>query len=371
MMVGRSLASLSSDTSGRKLHHSPRRNAFRCALLLVAFCSLFCRPPNPVRGDAGLPPIRGTFLQLLSHHQDWKVEDWQRLFAEFNALRISKLVVQWSVSADLAFYPSETLPHGANPPLETILDLADKGGMVVQLGLWHDPGYWENIAASSDLLEIYLRRARLRSSTIADELLPLIRRHRSFQGWYISEEIDDSSWNEPARRKMLLEHLAGLSVDLRQTLPNANVGISCFSNARLDPKSCEEFWEALLAGSSIDTLYFQDGIGAHKLELDYLPLYLDAAKRATEPIGRTLAVVVEMFEQKQEAGTATAEFQAVPAPLSRIDRQIELATRYAGEEIVAFSIPDYMTGAAGTEPRRLLESYMRKYFGTEPRASID
>ena len=305
----------------------------------------------------------------MSYHQDWKVEDWRRLFDEFKALQVSRLVLQWSVSADLAFYPTNTLQAGSCPPLDTILGLADESGVKVSVGLWHDPEYWKNIAGPAGLVEVYLRRAALRSVQICRELTPLVRRHPSFEGWYISEEVDDTSWNEPLRRKLILEHLSVLSADLRTGLPEAKVSVSGFSNARLDPESLAQFWSSALAGSSIDTLYFQDGIGTRKLELEYLPLYLGAVKRAAGGAGRTLGVVVEVFEQK--AGGDTAVFKAVPASLSRIDRQIELAARYAGDRIVAFSLPDYMTGAAGDAPRRLLEGYMRKYIASGPRASAN
>jgi hypothetical protein len=63
-------------------------------------------------------------------------------------------------------------------------------------------------------------------------------------------------------------------------------------------------------------------------------------------------------------------FSAVPAPLSRIDRQIMLAAEFATPDIVAFSVPEYMTPAAGEASRKLLEGYVRKYVKAEsPRAA--
>lgn len=347
--------------------------AVRAALSLVvltAVLSFFCHAENRTRGTNDIPRIGGTFLQLLNHHQEWKAEDWRRLFDEFSAMRMSRVIVQWSVSEDLAFFASTSFRHGPTPPLEMILDLADARGMKVSVGLWHDPGYWRNVAAPAAAVEVYLRRARLRATAIAEELAPSVASHPSFEGWYISEEIDDTNWVEPQRRKILKEHLESLSASLHIPVPNAIVSLSSFSNARLDPGALEVFWKSVLAGSSIDRLLFQDGIGAHKLELEYLPPFLSAMKRATAASGRSLAVVVEVFDQTSGPGGDSSVFSAVPAPLARIDRQIALAAQFATPDIVAFSVPEYMTPAAGEASRRLLEGYMRKYIQAEsPRAA--
>ena len=369
-MVGRLRVRFSSNCPVR-IQSAPV--AVRAALSLVvltAVLSFFCHAENRTRGTNDIPRIGGTFLQLLNHHQEWKAEDWRRLFDEFSAMRMSRVIVQWSVSEDLAFFASTSFRHGPTPPLEMILDLADARGMKVSVGLWHDPGYWRNVAAPAAAVEVYLRRARLRATAIAEELAPSVASHPSFEGWYISEEIDDTNWVEPQRRKILKEHLESLSASLHMPVPNAIVSLSSFSNARLDPGALEVFWKSVLAGSSIDRLLFQDGIGAHKLELEYLPPFLSAMKRATAASGRSLAVVVEVFDQTSGPGGDSSVFSAVPAPLARIDRQIALAAQFATPDIVAFSVPEYMTPAAGEASRRLLEGYMRKYIQAEsPRAA--
>jgi len=369
-MVGRLRVRFSSNCPVR-IQSAPV--AVRAALSLVvltAVLSFFCHAENRTRGTNDIPRIGGTFLQLLNHHQEWKAEDWRRLFDEFSAMRMSRVIVQWSVSEDLAFFASTSFRHGPTPPLEMILDLADARGMKVSVGLWHDPGYWRNVAAPAAAVEVYLRRAGLRATAIAEELAPSVASHPSFEGWYISEEIDDTNWVEPQRRKILKEHLESLSASLHIPVPNAIVSLSSFSNARLDPGALEVFWKSVLAGSSIDRLLFQDGIGAHKLELEYLPPFLSAMKRATAASGRSLAVVVEVFDQTSGPGGDSSVFSAVPAPLARIDRQIALAAQFATPDIVAFSVPEYMTPAAGEASRRLLEGYMRKYIQAEsPRAA--
>jgi len=361
----------SSETTAERTNgfHSGKR--LQCALTAVLLFLLVCSTPGTIAQAPATPHLDGTYLQLLNRHLEWSDEDWRQLFDDFGTLQISRLVVQWSVSSELAFYPSETFHHEGPNPIEQILKLADETGIGVQIGLWHDPDFWNNIKAPAELLESYLRRARYHCRIIANELAPAARSHPSFQGWYISEEIDDSSWNEPVRRKILLEHLAELAQDLKKISPETAVGISAFSNARLDPESFREFWQSILVESSIDILYFQDGIGTKKLDLNYLSLYLDAANLATRETNCIVSVVVELFEQKPEEGGREETFQAVPAPLSRIERQIEAAAPYAGNRIMAFSIPDYMQSAGSNTARRLYRDYIRKHIEPEHTESID
>lgn len=346
-----------------------RNSAVRLVVLTALL--LFVGNSGSAAGAPGpAPRIGGTFLQLLDHHQEWSATEWSSLFDAFAAMQISKVVVQWSVSDDLAFYDSKTYRHGANPPLEIILGLADSRGMKVSVGLWHDPGYWRNVAAPAQAVEVYLRRAMLRASAIAAELAPLVTKHPSFDGWYISEEVDDTNWVQPERRRILKEHLKSLSSSLHVLTPNADVSLSCFSSGNMDPGSLEAFWKSVLTDSSIERLMFQDGIGAHKLELEYLAPFLSAVKRATAASGRSLVVIVEVFDQTGGPGRDDGLFSAVPAPLARIDRQITLAAEYATPDIVAFSVPEYMTPSAGEASRKLLEAYVRKYIKADsPRAA--
>ncbi len=345
-------------------------NTSGCLVALTALLLFVGHPGNAAGAASPAPRISGTFLQLLDHHQEWTTQEWNSLFEEFAAMQISKIVVQWTVSDDLAFFDSRAFRHGTNPPLETILGLADARGMKVSVGLWHDPGYWRNVAAPAQATEVYLRRAMLRASAIAGELAPLVTKHPSFDGWYISEEIDDTNWAQPERRSILKEHLNSLSSSLHMLTSNAEVSLSCFSNGNMDPGSLEAFWKSLLTGSPIERLLFQDGIGAHKLELEYLAPFLSAMKRATAASGRSLVVIVEVFDQTSGPGHDDGIFSAVPAPLDRIDRQIMLAAEFASPDIVAFSVPEYMTPSAGEASRKLLEAYVRKYIKAEsPRAA--
>jgi hypothetical protein len=331
-------------------------------ILVISFAG---RPEQGVQAAAENPPIRGTFLQLVNQHLHWSETEWRTLFGTFRELRMRSLVVQWTVSGETAFFATEPHTGGPHSPIETIMTLAAEQGIKVSIGLWHDPAYWKEIARTPRLVEVYLRRVRRESATIATRLAPAMKRHAAFHGWYITEEIEDSSWAEPERRMIIRAHLAAQSRTLRSILPEARISLSCFSNANLDPGALEEFWKSMLEGATIDTILFQDGIGAGKLDLESVPLFLQAMRRAAEAGRREFALIVELFEQTRGAGPDRDSFHAVPASFARVERQLALAAAHGVPDVLAFSVPDYMTPAAGAQARQLFDSYRKRFLYPE------
>jgi len=330
------------------------KSLLRMVLCLLVVCQ------NSGGAEEPSPPARlqGTFIQLLNVHGEWADENWCELFGYFRQLRLSQLVVQWTVYEETAFYPSQDFKTVANPPLETILHLADGAGMKVLVGLAYDPKFWERIRRHPALVEVYLRRLQFRSKSVASQLTPVVRKHPSFQGWYITEEVDDTNWVEPEARDILFQYLRGITSHLHEITPGTKVALSCFLNGHCDPRAFEEFWKALLGSASVDVVLFQDGIGAGKLEFEYLHLYLAAMRKATEAHSRELQVVVEIFRQVGGAPFNDERFKVVPTTLERVNRQVELAARYSSSPLIAFSIPEYMTPIGGQEAQRLFQSYM-------------
>jgi hypothetical protein len=321
--------------------------------LLLALLFNFAALPSESKAF----PIQGTFLQLTADHGEWTREKWNALFGYFKQLGLSQLVIQWTVYDDLAFYPAGGFRQVSNPPLPLILDLADKSGMKVMVGLAHDPAYWEKIKSQPMVLEVYLQRLRLRSLAAARELAPMAASRPSFQGWYLPEEIDDVTWPEAGARALLFTHLKETASQLKLLTPGARIALSGFSNARLDPQALGRFWGALLEAAPLDLVFFQDGIGTGKLGLDFLPLYLDSVRRSVAGRGRKMQAVVELFHQVSEH-----PFRARPAPWPRVLQQLKLAGQYSPAGLIAFSVPECLTPLGGPEARQLFDTY-RAHFG--------
>jgi uncharacterized protein DUF4434 len=303
------------------------------------------------------PPARlhGTFIQLLRANAAWDEATWRDVFSSFRRLGLTDIVVQWTVHGDLAFYPSEVVASVERPPLETILALADELGLGVLIGLAADPAYWDMIRGDPERVATYLHQLHARSRTVARELAPRVTRHPSFRGWYITEEIEDGGWRGVDREQALFEYLRHLAGDLRGLTPRVALAVSGFSNARTDPRAFGEFWGRLLTAAPLDIILFQDGIGAGKLTLEDLPIYLQALRRAVSERGRELRVVVETFRE-----ITTRPFRTEPASFQRLRRQLEVAAIYSSPTgITAFSVPDYMTPLAGVAATELFNAYVQ------------
>jgi hypothetical protein len=244
-----------------------------------------------------------------------------------------------------------------HPPLETILRMADEAGMKVLVGLAHEPSFWDKIDREPDLLDVYLQRVREQSLNVARESKAIVDQHASFEGWYVPQEIDDVHWLEPARRKVLFDYLRKLSTQLRDVTPQARLAVSGFSNARADPEALGRFWSQLVSTGNVDAVLFQDGVGVQKLTLRHLPLYLEALKVAVEREDRDFWVVVENFRQIEGPPINDKPFEAVPASMGRLTRQLEVAGRHSSGEIIAFAVPEYMTPLGGVEAEGLYEAY--------------
>ncbi|CAN5872477.1 hypothetical protein BH24ACI4_BH24ACI4_22830 [soil metagenome] len=180
--------------------------------------------------------------------------------------------------------------------------------------------------------------------------------HRSFAGWYISQEIDDVHWRTPEADRILVRYLRDLTRDLRVSGAHP-VAVSAFSNAAMNPRELATFWAGVLTETEIDLLLFQDGIGTEKLDLVQLPQYLQALNGAVRHAGRSLRVIVEAFRQTSGPAINDLEFRAEPAPFERIRTQLALAAQHSTAPAVLFSAPDYMRPSAGPEGAELFDRY--------------
>lgn len=252
-------------------------------------------------------PFSGTFIQLTRAHRQWPESRWRELWGYLGALGAGRLIVQWTQDADELF--------------DDLLPQVFASGLSIDLGLVHEPRYWSQGSAVFPGIE-----ARLRA------LLPRLRpwtARPNFRGWYITTEVDDVRWQVEAARGELVRHLK-TTVKAVRHVRRAPVSVSGFSNGALKPAALADFWRHLLRETGTNQLLFQDGIGAGKLTLESLPAYYQALR------GVPHTAVIEIFEMVREV-----PFEAVAAPLSRVQRQLALA----GAAPLAFSLPEYATPA--------------------------
>jgi hypothetical protein len=314
------------------------------------------RPARAGQPSAATSPLKGTFLQLTETHKKWGKAEWAVFFDTLRKLGMSEILIQWSLYDDVSFSTSPDPKTTPNSAIATILELADSARIQVYVGLAYDSKFWQKINRAPELVRVYLKRLYLRSESLGRSLEPLVRSHPSFKGWFIPEEIDDVNWRGAEVRKILFIHLRDTARLLKSLTPGARVAVSGFFGGRMDLQAFEDFWKGLLGEAPVDRVLFQDGIGTRALDWNDLPLYFEAGRRACEARSVNFQVVVELFDQ-----ISASPFQARPASWDRVKRQIELASRFAPDGMIGFSVLEYLSPLGGPEAEALLASYLREY----------
>lgn len=327
---------------------------------LRALAALFMGIVSPAHAGVMLdsPRFDGSFLQLTESHRQWKPEDWAALMAEMKDLGLDFLIVQWTAYDGSNFAAAAGDDPDAGPStLDRLLQAADRTRMGIYVGLLQDSDYWSRIKLDPASVEVYLQQLRRRELALAEQLAPGLKAHRSVRGWFITEEIDDINWRDRAHRTLLFNHLGVLSSRLDGLLPGGKVALSGFANGVVDPKTFAVFWGSLLqAAKNVDIVLFQDGVGVNKLRPPEVPIYLKTLAASVQTAGRDLWTIVEIFQEVQGSRKPGDAFRAEPAPIDRINRQMELAGPYSSR-LVAFSIPEYMSTRAGPGAEQLLRDY--------------
>lgn len=342
---------------------------------------------------ADVAALDGTFVQLTTAAATRPREEWERLFADLAALGIEEIFLQWTSADGVAFYeasaasnasgaddaacgsdaPSTGGAAGASDQLaarhavgtpggavDLVLELAERHGQRVWLGLAHDAGWWAGIdrARPANEVEVFLARRRLANLAVARALAARAARTPAFAGWYVPDEVDDKNWLGEERGSLLATYLTQLADGLRELVPGAPVAVSGFAQGWATPEQLAHLWSAAASRAGLSLVLLQDGVGVRKLTLEDLEVYLPPLRAALAGTTARLGVVVELFTERTGEGGAEAKtFVAVPAPLERIERQLAVARRFATGPLVAFSAPDYMSPFGGAEAERLFEDY--------------
>lgn len=311
-------------------------------LLLLLFLM-----PTAARSDCAFPWPQGTFLQVYDSHLTKDSDGWRHDISRWKSLGVEELVLQWSAYGSPE---GEAFPIIESGTLRRLLDAAEAAAVKLRIGLRYDPGFWDHHAhdessfggqasqAPSDLVNYLFRRGRDQQALIA-ALAPLAL-HPAFGGWYISDEIDDLRWRSLSRRQLLNDYLAKLVDSLKEETPSASIAISAFSNGLLAPLELAEFLEEVTTNNGIDQLFFQDGIGARKLEMSELGYYIPVLSKKFQDSPASFTLIVELFE------TSPADDGFLPASAERIEEQLLHAATSGGAPFT-FSLPHHADPRAG------------------------
>ncbi|SMP65685.1 protein of unknown function [Desulfonatronum zhilinae] len=317
--------------------------------------------------QAGTPPaFSSTFIQIWDRHADWPEQTWDALCADLAEMGVREIILQWTLVTEPAFFWRLTperrmdVPHDRvdpAPAVDLIVDTARRHGLSVRFGLTEDRAWWEKIKNEAGLVEVFLNRLLQDQLSLARTLVERYGKDPVFAGFYIPQEIDDATWIDPERLNRLTKHLARLTDGLRELSPEAEVTVSCFATGHNDPAGFAALMADLAQSGNITEVLYQDGLGTERLLHAESAAYLEALAASIPRTGARLRVIVETFAPTEDG------LGFIPAPMERIEQQLLQAQTLAGNDIVAFSIPDYLHPLAGNTLAEVLYTDYVTYLG--------
>ncbi len=311
-----------------------RKNALAKFYLVFLLCSCFLLNTG-FAGASGA--VFSTFLQMDRAKMSLAAPGWERFFKSLHRLGISEVVIQWSAVNNAPFFrPYDKVRMSLS--ITDLLNIAKQNQVKLKIGLLHDPEFWVRIKERPKSLNIYFARITHDSLQLAEELFRETDSHPAFAGWYIPQEIDDTNWKKEERRAVLCHFLQEMCSRLKTLSPRAKISISAFSNGELSPQGFSKLWDTIFSSAGIDAIYFQDGIGAGKLDFHSLPIYLEALKNASKKHGIALIPIAELFKIPEPG---KGQKQLLPGSLIRIKRQLEIEYKYT-DRVSSFGLTELL-----------------------------
>ncbi|MEX3021695.1 DUF4434 family protein [Kluyvera sp. STS39-E] len=259
--------------------------------------------------------MKAVFWQPQLRDNAVSAPQWHSLMQSLQQQGFDTLVLQWTRYGDaFADAQEQTLLHQR-------ADAARAVGLRVIVGLHGDPEFFQRQKQRGTALTHYLARLR-----VAD--VQQAKNWAMYDGWYLSAEIDDLNWRNPATREQLLEWLKNTQGQLT-AVGNKPVYISSFFAGNMAPEGYRQMLSEIhQLGIKV---WVQDGHGVNTMNSSERQRYLDASTgcAASTPAS---GIVYEIF-RVNPGKTFSAE------PLSSTEIASRLAQRSdCGKDSVYFSL---------------------------------
>lgn len=219
--------------------------------------------------DCLLSDVKRTFMQIFLKDAQQSAKVIEQQFAALEEAGFEEVILQWSSYDYLSLY-SFLQPDGrAEIVLPKIINAAQKHNIRLWLGTHYNNNFWDAVEYPEQKAREWLDHQLTMLKKRLPALISTVRHadpdHKTVIGWYISEEIDDQNWMLAGKEQALTDYLYKTVKLLRSEEPEWPIMISGFSNGYTPPIELAFFWKQILASTGIDTLLFQDGVGADKL----------------------------------------------------------------------------------------------------------
>ena len=292
--------------------------------------------------------IKATFLDEISHdipHQNWGPKEWDADFAYMKDIGIEMVVLIRSGYKRWQTFPSKVLSKREKcytPPIDLVelfLSLSDKYGMQFYFGLYDSGRYWVDSEFWVD--GNYEREVEVNKELI-DEVWSTYGHHKSFAGWYLSQECSRNNGK-------IIEMFAQLG----RYCKNASSGLPVLISPYIDGKknisqytnetsrteavtfqSHEKEWDEIFAGiqGAVDIVAFQDG----HVEYDELVDFLKINKRLCDKYGLACWTNSETFDRDMP-------IKFLPIKWEKLKLKLELAAEAGIENAITFEFSHFMS----------------------------
>lgn len=226
--------------------------------------------------------IKGTFLDEISHdipHQNWGVKEWDKDFAHMKHAGIDTVILIRCGYRKWQTFPSKVLMEREgtyNPPVDLLkmyLELADKHNMSFYFGLYDSGKYWINGEYEKEI-EI--------NKLVIDEVWEKYGHHKSFKGWYLSQECSRRTGKIMKLYASLGKYCKTVSGGLPTMISpyiDGQKSVSQYSSETskstgVSLSQHEKEWDEIFSGikGAVDIVAFQDGHVEYRELTDFLKL---------------------------------------------------------------------------------------------------
>jgi len=306
--------------------------------------------------------ITGTFLDEISHdipHQNWGEREWDRDFIAMKNMGIDQVYMIRCGYKRWVTYPSEVLQkkEGAyTPPLDLVdmfLRLSDKHGLDFYFGIYDSGKYWETGQYQK---EVDINKA------VIDEVWNKYGHHKSFKGWYLSQEVSRRTGNMIETYAQMGKHCKAVSGNLPTFISPYIDGVKAVmaSNSSLQKEDAvgieqhEKEWNEILAGvkGAVDTVAFQDG----HVEFHELADYLEVNKKLAVKHQLNCWTNCESFDRDMP-------IKFLPIKWQKLLMKLQAAAKANIEKAITFEFSHFMSPNSAYIQAHHLYSRYCEHFG--------
>lgn len=297
--------------------------------------------------------ITGTFLDEISYdipHQNWGRREWRRDFLNMRSIGIDTVIMIRCGLKQWLTYPSEILMRRQNcyrpvaDLVEMFLELSDELGMKFFFGTYDSWCHWHSDHPEKEL-ELNLQ--------VVEEAWLRYGHHKSFAGWYLSQEISRGRKSVATLYRELGRCCKEVSGGLPVLISPLIDGVKENRKQSISLEDHQREWDEMfsLIRDGVDTVAFQDG----HCEFHELSDYLAVNRQLAEKYGIECWSNCESFDRDML-------IRFLPIKWEKMRFKLRAAEAAGVRKVITFEFSHFMSpnsvyGAAGNLYHRYCEEY--------------